>query len=206
MLQKDQKGFSAVEGLLIVVLVGLISLVGWYVWKNQADKSVKTDSSSSTIVNTKKATKKIKEVSQGDYVNVIQEDTSITNVSPNKIAKTTDQALILQALHETCADKNASSVTVNHAVFEGDVNFKQEGGYAEINASKCDPKVTNLDDLGAGSGSAIYLRKNADGNWKVDFATQMGVFCKQVDSKGYPTSVVPSCFSSDDGTTTRAPK
>jgi cytoskeletal protein RodZ len=31
-MKKNQKGFSAVEGLLILIIVGLIGFVGWYVW------------------------------------------------------------------------------------------------------------------------------------------------------------------------------
>lgn len=57
-IKNNENGFSAVEGLLIVILVGLIGFVGWYVWKNQTDKNVKTDSSSNNIVNTKKTTPK----------------------------------------------------------------------------------------------------------------------------------------------------
>lgn len=204
-IKSNQKGFSVVEGLLIVVLIGLIGFVGWYVWKSQTKKSVDTTGSSNNIVNTKKTSQVATETPEDDYINVIQADTSMTNVSPAKIAKTADQAKILQALHETCTDKNMSSVTVSYLVFAGGDNFKQSGNYAELNVSRCDPKTTNRDDI-PGSGAATYLRKDSSGNWKLDFATQMGVFCANVDGKGYPASIIPSCYSSDDATTTRAPK
>jgi predicted negative regulator of RcsB-dependent stress response len=47
-MSKNQKGFSAIEGLLIFIIVGIIAGVGWYVWDsnkktndilNSADKS-----------------------------------------------------------------------------------------------------------------------------------------------------------------------
>jgi hypothetical protein len=45
---KNQKGFSAVEGLLILVIVGLLGFVGWYVWstgnktRDNLDKAAKS--------------------------------------------------------------------------------------------------------------------------------------------------------------------
>jgi hypothetical protein len=38
-MSKNQKGFSAIEGLLIFIIVGIIAGVGWYVW----DSNKKTD-------------------------------------------------------------------------------------------------------------------------------------------------------------------
>jgi hypothetical protein len=34
-MNKNQKGFSPVEGLLILVIIGLIGFVGWFVWHNK---------------------------------------------------------------------------------------------------------------------------------------------------------------------------
>jgi len=47
-IHKDQKGFSAVEAVLLLVVVGLIGFVGWYVWhsKNQTDKVLTTSQNS----------------------------------------------------------------------------------------------------------------------------------------------------------------
>jgi hypothetical protein len=39
-MNKNQRGFSVVEGLLILVIVGTIGFIGWYVWKSKN----KTDS------------------------------------------------------------------------------------------------------------------------------------------------------------------
>ncbi len=32
----DERGFGAIEGILILVIVGLVGFVGWYVWHNHA--------------------------------------------------------------------------------------------------------------------------------------------------------------------------
>lgn len=39
-MNKNEKGFSVVEGLLTVVVIGLTGFVGWYVWHNRATKPV----------------------------------------------------------------------------------------------------------------------------------------------------------------------
>lgn len=33
----DQKGFGLIEGLLVVVVIGLLSAAGWYVWSSRSD-------------------------------------------------------------------------------------------------------------------------------------------------------------------------
>jgi cytoskeletal protein RodZ len=55
---KNQKGFGAVEGLLIFVIVGLIAFIGWYVWhsKNAADKTLSAANKASTSSSTTKPT------------------------------------------------------------------------------------------------------------------------------------------------------
>lgn len=51
----NQKGFSVIEGFLIVVVVGLIGFVGWYVWhsKQAVDESLSNTGKSSTPAVTK---------------------------------------------------------------------------------------------------------------------------------------------------------
>lgn len=56
-MNKNQKGFSAVEGLLILIIVGLIGFTGWYVWqaKQNADKTL--NAAATTASNTPKTIK-----------------------------------------------------------------------------------------------------------------------------------------------------
>ncbi len=51
-MNENQKGFSVVEGLLILIIVGLIGCVGWYVWhaKNNADANLNSAASSNTVI------------------------------------------------------------------------------------------------------------------------------------------------------------
>ncbi|HSW79417.1 MAG TPA: prepilin-type N-terminal cleavage/methylation domain-containing protein [Candidatus Saccharimonadales bacterium] len=45
--KKNEKGFSAVELILVIVVVGLLVIIGWLVYKNSSDKS-KTSKSTNT--------------------------------------------------------------------------------------------------------------------------------------------------------------
>jgi Tfp pilus assembly protein PilE len=56
-MKNNQKGFGVIEGFLILVIVGLLVFVGWYVWnsKNNADKNL---NAASTLSNTQTVTKK----------------------------------------------------------------------------------------------------------------------------------------------------
>lgn len=48
-MNKRQNGFSAIEGLLILVIVGILGFTGWYVWrsKNTTDKTLNAASNTS---------------------------------------------------------------------------------------------------------------------------------------------------------------
>jgi flagellin-like protein len=43
-MKENQKGFSAVEGLLLILAVVLIAAAGWFVWQNQNNKPAKVAS------------------------------------------------------------------------------------------------------------------------------------------------------------------
>jgi hypothetical protein len=185
----NQKGFAALESLLIIVVVAIIGFTGWYALhaKKATDKSLTTASSSTPT--------------SVPFVNVIQADNSVTQETPEHAAKTSDQAAILTALHNKCTGSD-NYVTINSAVFDGTTNFKQDGTHAVINASACSSIVKTIDDL-EGSGANNFLHKTSSGSWTIDFAGQMGASCSEVDGLGYPATIIDSCL---DGTTTRAPK
>lgn len=59
-MNKNQKGFSIVEGLLILIIIGLIGGTGWYVWhsKQTADKTYSTVATTSSSVASTETQKK----------------------------------------------------------------------------------------------------------------------------------------------------
>lgn len=193
-------GFSVVEIIIVIVIVALIGVLGVIAYKGLNNK----DSSDKAADSSKQDTEKTKpDTTTGAtaFVNVIQDDSSITQLAPDKIAATADQQAILTALHNTCASSD-TYVTVNHAVFDGTDNFMQEGNYAEINASACSPLAKNLSDL-SGSGFANFLHKDNAGTWVLDTSSQDSPSCSKVDGLGYPTSIIATCY---DGSTSRAPR
>ena len=38
-MKKNEKGFGAIEGIVVLIIVGLLGFVGWYVWHSRATKT-----------------------------------------------------------------------------------------------------------------------------------------------------------------------
>lgn len=188
-----KSGFSSFRLIMALVIVGLIGVVCLLVYNNKQTTVAVQSAGSAT--NTAP-------VSSTAFINVIQEDGTITQEQPSTVAKNQDQIDILTVLHNRCTGSQ-TYITVNRVAFDsGDNNFRIVGKYAYINASVCDAKAAKVDDL-AGSGAANLLHKTAAGRWKFDLAGQMAPSCSQVDGLGYPASLVSSC---SDGNTSRSPK
>jgi Tfp pilus assembly protein PilV len=202
--RKYNAGFSVVEVLLVLVVLTIAGAVGFTVYNNQhkAKPVSATTAAPKTTSTVTPPTPPKPPTPPEAFVNVIQDDDSVIQVTPDKIAKTTDQANILTAMHNTCTS-NSTYVTVNHIVFDGNTSFIQDGTHAKINATSCSDIAKTLDDLG-GSGSSNLLHKNSAGTWIVDSSSQMLPQCSKVDGLGYPASIVSTC--DEDGTTQRAPK
>lgn len=66
---KKQHGFSVVEGLLIIVIVGLIGLVGWYVYKQRASKLTDTPTISGSHEQPVEEPKVVSTLENGVYTN-----------------------------------------------------------------------------------------------------------------------------------------
>lgn len=58
-MKRNENGFSLIESLLVLIIIGLIAFVGWYVWqsKHKTDKLLTTPSSSVTAPVKKSKTK-----------------------------------------------------------------------------------------------------------------------------------------------------
>ncbi len=203
MKKLNQKGFGILEILLVILLVCLVGGIGYYVYS----QALKNDTSNApqSSVNTGYSNK---QVAKGDkvsgnesaYVNVIQADDSIKEVTPGQIAKTDDQKGVLEAIHKSLCKAPDTNVVINHVTFTDGTNYRQVGDYAYINAG-CIKPGTPRDSYG--SGSATYLHKTGN-TWAVDVHTQMGPICSDVDGKGYPSSLIKDCYDTDNSS--RAPK
>ncbi|MDB5163620.1 MAG: hypothetical protein JWS12_237 [Candidatus Saccharibacteria bacterium] len=58
MKKLNSRGFSAVEGLLILVIVGIIGFVGWYVYKSNKDANKSLSNASQSTISSQTSTKK----------------------------------------------------------------------------------------------------------------------------------------------------
>jgi hypothetical protein len=209
-ISKNENGFSAVAVALVAMVLVVIGASGYVVYKKQD----KTTNSQTPVTTTKSSSVKSKTTvpmqsqtaSSYSYVNVVEADHSVIQVTPDKIAKTKDEANILTALHNGFSCTGSSNyITVGYNVFDGnDLNFKQNGNYAEINASVCSPTATTFSGLNNNDPAERYLHKSNTGTWVYDASTiGLPVDCTQVDGLGYPSNMISRCY---DGSTTRAPK
>jgi hypothetical protein len=64
MKKLNSKGFSAVEGLLVLIVVGIIAGAGWYVWqaRNNANSALDTANQTTSSIAKAKPTKKVEAV------------------------------------------------------------------------------------------------------------------------------------------------
>jgi hypothetical protein len=70
-MKKPQEGFSAVEALLIVIIVGMLGGVGWYVWNSQkqVDKTY-SQTANSTVAPKQASAKSSPAASQSNYLTI----------------------------------------------------------------------------------------------------------------------------------------
>jgi type II secretory pathway pseudopilin PulG len=107
MLNRNQKGFSAVETIIVIVIVALIGFVGWYVWsaKKKTDNSLAAASSGSNSQTSQKqsntTTKPAKPtvLSKGDF-------SSATETGSLQIEgyASTDKRFDVQGDTQTCSN------------------------------------------------------------------------------------------------------
>lgn len=84
-----QKGFSAVEGVIILVVVGLIGLVGWYVYTTQS----KQQDSQTSAPATSQSEDKVPEVNSSGDLQAAEEFVNETDVDKALDTSEIDSAL-----------------------------------------------------------------------------------------------------------------
>lgn len=190
-IKDNQRGFGAIWAILVIITIALVVLVGLFVYRNHTSK---TNSNSSKSVTTKPTA----------YLNVVNDDGSITQATPESITKTADQVSILASLRARCDNTQWSYITVNKNVFSDKDLYKQDGNYAKIDAHVCVAPSKSISDY-EGSGARYYLHRTDANTWVVDDGSQLEISCSKVDGRGYPKTIISECYD-DSKSITRAPQ
>lgn len=112
-MKKNQKGFSLTEGLLIVVILGLVTFVGWYVW--QSSQKANTEA-----VNQQVQPQPETKVTKPDFANVKSSDC-------NEVFDASEQELMdswearLKATPEITAYETEKAPNITYKTFPGSV-------------------------------------------------------------------------------------
>lgn len=188
-LIRNQKGFSALEIAIFVIVMGLIGSGGYYVVQRQNDSAAPEQAQTQDEADSETTADGAEDYN--DKVQTIYEDGTVVMTTHSEFAETTDQRAILAALGEHC--ETGTVGTVNQAVFtspEEDELFVRKGNYVRLSAS-CETPTKTINEL-SGEGYTMYLRK-LDQGWKVDFATTDYPDCDKAESLDYPAKVIPLC-------------
>jgi hypothetical protein len=175
-MKKLQEGFSAVEGLLIVVILGMLASIGWYVWHSQRQ----VDNTYSKIANSSAVPSK--KVSSGPTaaptpVSPAPEQAYTTTYS--KVPADLQAAIAneLKKEYPTCVNSNGQIVS-------------------EVDPSKViDPRV-DYDTLGfAGTGigcgeGAWGVFAKVSGKWQFLSKTQYEFKCSLLSQYHYPQKLL----------------
>lgn len=185
---KKYNGFTAIEGLLLLVIVGIIGFTGWYVWQQKqiADNTIDTASQISQSTPVKHQTKDSHGRTLCSYfqdVYCIQKDGSkikMTKVEASSRQESWNmlpsdlQQFILSVWPKSCLEKNMGP---NSPVYSGEnVWLNGDGKFAEAPVG-CD-------------GGAVYLFAKIGGEWKNIESTQFGFSCSTYDKYKVPESYV----------------
>ncbi len=201
-MKKDEKGFSVVESLLTVVIIGLVVGVGWYVWQSRKDNNA------ATPVNTQTSSPSSNESPDINTQALEPLEGSQNLYDLSELATTQDQKDISASILAYCislkwegVDKTNGRVAAAKDIFGNPNLYTATSANARVSAS-CYSTALSKDKQPTGRKYLLH-KDNSTKQWKVDSAGQMLPSCTQVDGLGYTTEVVPEC---SEGTTARAPK
>jgi Tfp pilus assembly protein PilE len=191
-LNKDNKGFGGVELLIVIVVVVALGLAGWFVYRHY---------NTSTSPATTKATVSTDKLSNIAFVQLNQDNNTVTQVTPSKLAKNTDQLRVLEALYSYCIGQTSGTysgtyIDVSPTVFTTGNDYKQSGNFAMINANICEQKLT----IPTPGGAAIYLSKTNTGTWQYDFETQIIPDCTTVNKYSFTKQLISQCMQVNTST------
>lgn len=178
-MKKFQHGFTVIEGLLILVIVGIIAGTGWYVWNAQDKANKNLDSAAKSSQNVPIATKKIStfeecKKSAGSKIQESYPEVCVTK-DGNKFtnaAQASNSYLVIKEWGVKMKESNMSS----DAYYVQDVggNNTDAQSYYNIDSHQLDAlKANDGSCKGEYIGIIGRLKKN-DPSWQDDPITVQG--------------------------------
>lgn len=171
-MKRKQAGFAPLQIILILLIIGLIAGVGWFVWqsKNKTNK---------TLANMTHGA--------GDAVKT---EVNMNQPTSDKISAT-DEELIEATIQVYCNQQQSSEYKseLTEKNMKDPNLYVKDGDFARISTS-CATE---------GGGFRSFLRKQAptetDSTWKIIGSTQMETIgCKDLDGTGIPKTVAATCY------------
>lgn len=199
-MNRNQKGFSPVEVLLIIVVLGLVGGVGWYVW-SQKDTDKKSNSENSITTKASDVTNfydcfdKVGQFNPGKPQTCIYQDQTF-----NRPSEFTNEDV--RNLEKVPTSAKQTVLTLAKKNFDA---CKDEPSIISVTTI-----INTVDDsfvyLGTGCDSgyrAIYFNQN--GTWTEISHSQGGLSCEVADKYKIPKELVQvngeestaTCYASD---------
>ncbi|MDB5171112.1 MAG: hypothetical protein JWO35_806 [Candidatus Saccharibacteria bacterium] len=168
-MKKNQQGFSAIEGLLLLVIVGILGITGWSVWLGRHSKQTIPDTSAimqSTALQSAKASTTQPTVEKTVY---------------SKIPHDLQAAILAQTQHDVpgCI-KNSQIVDINDKPTDQEVTYASNG--FAITAIGC-------------NGGSVHLFAKVNDAWSDLSHTQLGFSCSLLKKNKVPVKLLETAFA-----------
>lgn len=170
---KKQNGFSAIEGLLLLIITGILGFTGWYVWhgKNNANKSYSnSESAGATSLN-----------NGCKAMDLSQYCIERAPANKTKFSKLPNDLQQIVVAHEKdiapqCVKNGKLVDSLTQKYIDPDVKYSPIG--------------SALVGVGCGHSEGLFATNVKSGEWRFVEATQFGFDCKSIFSNPVPRKLL----------------
>jgi hypothetical protein len=186
-MKKPQLGFSAVEGLLITIIIAILGGVGWYVWntQKQVDKTYSQTANSSVSPNIKTKS-------------VATNPVTPANGSPISEDVNYNPAIVITSASDVSKLENSTQAFKDFVAEQINTLSASEGANActkpTLTISKIIKQKYSLGDVAACNGDSQLWVFTGNKWQKVDEQTKFS--CSIINKYSVPKTLISKCFDS----------
>ena len=173
----NQRGFSAVEGLLVIIIILLVGFIGYYVWHAQqsTSKTLNTASTAKQATTTKSQTAAEAKDIKYDPIVVITTPADVDKLtgSPQSFKDFASGQIAAHANDNPANGCGAYGIGVSRV-------YKGEFALGTVGSKGCD------------GAEALWGR--VQGKWQQIFAGQQLADCATIKKYKVPQAIYPECF------------